>query len=66
MSWPTDGKPRYVGSIDSESRPAGGNAIVVRVYDRAVCHRVVAVYIHRVRLFAERALRDLLSEANAA
>lgn len=54
MSWPTDGKPRYVtasiegGFIDTtgDPRKGGSHAPVYYIYDRAYCHRVVR------RLFA--------------
>lgn len=42
MSWPTDGKPRYVtGHVSGARIPKGGGGPEFYVYDRANCSRIV-------------------------
>lgn len=61
MSWPTDGKPRYVADV----QPVSENIPRAVVYDRAVCHRVVFSE-HRIPSEAAAAAEAAASRLNAA
>jgi hypothetical protein len=73
MSWPADGKPRYVVGVihGAEIRPtdagAGGGRNLPEgyVYDRAYGYRVVASRLAPSRHGAERIMSRIAEELNA-